>query len=135
LRDLSKTFLREDLKDLFPHSIVSIDMILSKNSKLDKDKLGGAFKEFTGLDYSTFEGKEFWPLAESYILKDVQIVYRCLLELDRLYVKEIGYSIVDRNCHGLASISYDFVLKFVDKEDLVPLRLVISISTTLYLPK
>nr|AGJ98076.1 truncated plasmid-related DNA polymerase [Glomus sp. DAOM 240422] len=145
LRDLSKTFLREDLKDPFPHSIVSLNMILSKNSKfvkLDEFKdFKGDFKDFKGelkerieefkdfkeesnkaksVNFSRFEGKEFWPLVESYILKDVQILYRCLLELDRLYINEIGYSIVDNRYHGLASISYDFVLKFIDKEDLVP---------------
>jgi hypothetical protein len=129
-KDLSKTFLKEDLKDPFPHSIVSPNMILSKTSKIVKLDELKEFKDFKGdegyikksksVNFSRFEGKEFWPLVESYILKDVQILYRCLLELDRLYIDEIGYSIVDNKYHGLASISYDFVLRFIDKEDLVP---------------
>jgi hypothetical protein len=105
-------------------------MILSKTSKIVKLDELKEFKDFKGdegyikksksVNFSRFEGKEFWPLVESYILKDVQILYRCLLELDRLYIDEIGYSIVDNKYHGLASISYDFVLRFIDKEDLVP---------------
>lgn len=119
LRDLAKTFLREDLKDKFPHDAVSPDMIISPNSRF-KELRKEDFKGFTDLDILKFSNKEFWPLVEEYILKDVQILHRSLLELDELYRKEIEYSITDRNYHGIASISYDFVLKFIEKGDLVP---------------
>lgn len=120
LRDLAKTFLGEDLKDKFPHNAVSLNMVLSKNSKFGKLKKGkDKFKDFSYSELIKFKNKEFWPLVKEYILKDVQILYKSLLELDKLY-NRIGYSITDRNYHGLASISYDFVLKFIEKDDLVP---------------
>lgn len=70
LKDLAKTFLREDLKDKFPHDAVSLDMILSPNSRF-KELKKEDFKGFTELDILKFSNKEFWPLVEEYILKDV----------------------------------------------------------------
>jgi hypothetical protein len=83
-------------------------MVLDKNSSFgtisirDFDVKLNATLE----DVDRLNNKDFWPLVENYILKDVQILHRSLLELEKMF-NSIGYSITDRKYHGMASISFD----------------------------
>jgi hypothetical protein len=61
-------------------------------------------------DILRFEGRRLYEVADAYTILDVNILYRSLLEIEKLY-NSIEYSMTDKYRCGIASISYDHSLR------------------------
>jgi hypothetical protein len=104
--------LNEDLRDIFPYNALTEDLVLDRNSKFGnltiKDYSENIILEDGDID--RFIGKGVYELTKEYTSKDIDILYRSLVEIERLY-NEIGYSITDSRYQGIASIAYGHSLK------------------------
>lgn len=104
LKEFAKTWLNEDLKELFPHDAVTEEMVNNRKSSFgiltDKDFDVKSVDSETSIK---FNNKPFWPLAEKYCYDDVSILFKGTFKVEELYNK-IGYSISDKELNGLSSI-------------------------------
>ena len=93
-------------------------MVVDKDSKLGmvSDKDFSEKVKVSKEDIERFSNKKFGFLARDYTLKDVDILYGSLLEVDKLYNK-IGYSITDIKSQGIASISHDHGLRYLNGDE------------------
>jgi hypothetical protein len=66
-----------------------------------------------------FAGRPFWSLVRKYIIKDVDILYKGILSLEKEY-KQIGYSVLDLKYHGIASIVNDLFFKKLSRGIIEP---------------
>jgi hypothetical protein len=108
--------LNEDIKDVFPYDAVKEYMVTDKDGKFgeitienfpkkDRDRLGNDTLE-------RFNNKPFWPLVESYIEKEINILRRSLEKIEEEY-NRLSYSITDKGYHGIASIAFNHGLRYI----------------------